>query len=107
MIFLIVTSLSFLIQPLDQIINDHQTATFECLVNETNLITVIWEKDGKQFSPRNVNITTIHTDNGTSSSLTLNRATVSDGGKYRCNATNADGNSVASMEAELISNHPS
>ena len=76
-------------------------------MNGNNLVTVAWEKDGKQFSPRNVNITTSYTDNGTSSSLTLNRATVSDGGKYRCNATNADGISVVSMEAELISNHPS
>ena len=42
-------------------------------------------------------------NNGISSSLSINRATVSDSGRYQCNATNVDGNSAVSTEAELIS----
>ena len=41
--------------------------------------------------------------NGVSSSLTLNRATVADSGKYRCRSTNSDGNSATSDEGELLS----
>ena len=40
---------------------------------------------------------------GVNSILTINTATVEDGGKYRCNATNADRISSVSDEAELIS----
>ena len=42
-------------------------------------------------------------NNGVSSSLTIKRSMVEDGGKYRCNATNVDKKSAVSEEADLIS----
>ena len=60
-----------------------------------------WEKDRQLYTSGVTEVTT-HS-NGVSSSLTLNRARVADSGKYRCNATNVDGNSSTSNEAELIS----
>ena len=42
-------------------------------------------------------------DNGVSSSLTIMKAMMEDGGKYRCIATNVDRKSAVSEEAELIS----
>ena len=93
--------------PLDQIIDNHQTATFECFVNGSdsiNVFSVIWEKDGRVFSSANKNVTIHNSNNGVVSNLTLNRAVVDNSGKYRCNATDVDGGSVVSTEAELISN---
>ena len=88
---------------MDQVITNSQTATFECFVNGSTSISVVWEKDRKKNITRNKDVK-IH-DNGGNNTLTLNRATVNDGGKYRCRATNDDGDTVVSKEAELISNH--
>ena len=41
--------------------------------------------------------------NGVRSILTINSSTVSDDGNYQCRATNVDGYSTASKDAELIS----
>ena len=89
--------------PSDQIVNNHQTATFECFVNGSTL-NVIWEKDGRAFSSGNKNVTIHNSNNGVVSNLILEKAVVNNSGKYRCNATNADGASAVSTEAELISN---
>ena len=85
---------------MDQIINNSQAATFECFVNGSKSTSVVWEKDGREYRRNRVN----DDNNGNSYSLTFNSARVNDGGKYRCNATNGDGYSVVSDEAELISN---
>lgn len=89
--------------PEDQVINNNQRVTFECFVNGSVSITVEWEKDRKKYIAKNRDVE-IHTNEG-NSSLTLNRATVNDGGKYRCRVTNQDDDTVVSKEAELISNH--
>jgi len=74
--------------------------TFHCFANGSNShISIAWEKDRRSYSS---GATQTHS-NGVSSSLTLNRATVVDSGKYRCRATNVDGNSSTSSEGELIS----
>ena len=89
--------------PLTQIVNNSEKVTFECFVNGSNNLTVTWERDGNQSPLENIkNI--VHND-GVNSSLTLNRATVDDSGKYRCRATNVDGMSATSNEAELISKY--
>ena len=79
-----------------------QNATFECFVNGSNsTLTVTWQKNNKQYNSGNVeNI--IHS-NGVRSILTINTVTLRDDGKYQCNATNVDGKSAESNEAELIS----
>ena len=64
-------------------------------------LTVTWERNGKQYNSGNVE-NTVH-NNGVSSNLTINMATVRDSGKYRCRAINVNGNSTVSTEAELIS----
>ena len=64
----------------------------------------MWQKDGRSLRNRNVKTHNVNTNNGTISNLTLDRATVKDSGKYRCKATNADDDSITSVEAELISN---
>lgn len=96
--------LEFWREPSDQTIHNNRTATFECFVNGSNSrITVNWVKDGLPFTKSTAtqrNYTT-----GVISNLTLNRATLSDSGKYQCNATNVDGDSFLSKEAELISNN--
>jgi len=84
--------------PQDQFVNRTDKATFECFVNGSDSLTITWVKDSKPYTARNI-ITKDH-----SSTLKINRAAVADSGKYQCNATNADGNSVMSNEAELISN---
>ena len=89
--------------PSNQIININQTAIFKCLVIGSDTITIKWQKDGGSLSNRNVKTQKI--SNGTTSNLTLDRATVKDSGKYRCKATNADDDSIVSVEAELISNN--
>ena len=95
-------SLSFSKHPSNQIININQTATFECSAYGSNTITIKWQKDGRSL--RNKNVKTHKANNGTTSNLTLDRATVKDSGKYQCKATNADMDSISSLEAELISN---
>ena len=102
-VFTTVGSLSFLKHPSNQIININQTATFECYVIGSNTITIKWQKDGRSLG--NKNVKTNKVNNGTTSNLTLDRATVKDSGKYRCKATNADDDSILSLEAELISNY--
>ena len=89
--------------PEDQVINNSQIARFECFVNGSVSITVTWERDGKEFIARSEDVK-IHSNRG-NNTLTLNRATVKDGGKYRCRADNGDGGIRLSNEAELISNH--
>ena len=96
-------SLSFLKHPSNQVININQTATFECSAYGSNTITIKWQKDGRSLG--NKNVKTNKVNNGTTSNLTLDRATVKDSGKYRCKATNADMDSILSLEAELISNY--
>ena len=85
--------------PLDQIINNNEEATFECFANGSVTLTITWEKDRRYYSSG----VTQTLSNGVGSSLTLNRATVANSGKYRCRATNVDGVSAISNEAELIS----
>ena len=75
--------------------------TFECFTNGTDSLTITWEKDGRSYNLSNTHVTA-HS-NGVSSSLILNRATVADSGKYRCRATNSDGNRATSDEGELLS----
>ena len=88
--------------PQDQIVIYNQKVTFECFVNKSsNLLTITWEKNGEQYNSGSV-VNTTHS-NGVSSSLTINRVTVKDSGKYSCRATNVNGNSTVSTEAELIS----
>ena len=88
--------------PQNQIVNDTQKAMFECFVNGSNSsVTVIWEKDQKKYETGNSE--NVMHSNGVTSTLTINEATMKDSGKFRCNATNADGKSVTSQEAELIS----
>ena len=88
--------------PQNQIVKSNQTVVFECFVNGSRTsLTVTWERNRIQHNSRNIG-NTIHS-NGVSSSLRIDRATADDGGKYRCNATSAGGNSAVSTEAELIS----
>ena len=75
---------------------------FECVVTGSDTIAIVWQKDGKSLSNRNVKVH--KANNGTTSNLTLDRATVKDSSKYRCKATNVDNDSILSLEAELISN---
>ena len=96
-------SLSFLKHPSNQVININHTAKFECFVTGSDAISIKWQKDGRSLSNRNVK--THKTNNETSSNLTLDRAIMKDSGKYRCKATNADDESIVSVEAELISNY--
>ena len=88
--------------PQDQVVNNRQTATFECFVNgSNNSLTVTWERNRKQYNSGNLE-NTVHS-NGVRSILTIIAVTLSDDGKYRCNATDIDGKSVVSNEADLIS----
>ena len=90
----------FLRHPLNHFVNNNDVVTFECFANASNTtITITWEKDGISYSS---GVTQTHS-NGVSSSLTVNRTTVADSGKYQCRATNSNGNSTKSYEAELIS----
>ena len=101
-IFVIAGLLLIQRHPQDEIIDYNQKVTFQCVVNgSNNLLTVTWERNGKQYNSGNVE-NTVH-NNGVSSNLTINMATVRDSGKYRCRATNVNGNSTVSTEAELIS----
>ena len=89
--------------PENQVIKNNQIAKFECFVNGSVSISVTWERDGRKVDTKS-NDVKIHS-NGSNNTLTLNRATVKDGGKYRCRADNGDGGIRLSNEAELISNH--
>ena len=75
--------------------------TFDCFANGSDSLTITWEKDGRSYTSGVTEVTTL--SNGVNSSLTLSIARVSNSGKYRCRATNVDGNSTTSMEAELLS----
>ena len=88
--------------PQNQIVNYNQKAIFECFVNGSgSSLTVTWERNRNQYNSGNMN--NILHSNGVRSSLTINQATVRDSGKYRCRATNDNGSSTVSTEAELIS----
>ena len=87
--------------PSTQVVNNSETVTFECFVSGSNNLTVTWEQNGNQYTSgiiKNIG----HNDR-VNSSLTLNRATVDDSGKYQCRVTNVDGKNATSNEAELIS----
>ena len=85
--------------PQNQIVNYNQKAIFECFVNgSSSSLTVTWERNRNQYNSGNVN--NILHSNGVRSSY---QATVRDSGKYRCRATNDNGSSTVSTEAELIS----
>ena len=88
--------------PLDQIINNNVTATFECFANGSKSISIVWQKDGSKNISGNEDVKVFA--NGSSYSLILYRATVKDSGKYKCIAVNKDGDSAMSKEAKLISN---
>ena len=87
--------------PQNQFVNNNDKVTFECFANGSDSLTITWEKDRRSFTSGVTQVTT-HSI-GVSSGLTLYRARVADSGKYRCRATNVDGNSSTSTEAELIS----
>ena len=87
--------------PQNQYLNNDVKVTFECFANGSDSLTITWEKDRRSYTLGVTQVTT-HS-NGMNSSLTLNRATVADSGKYRCRSTNTDGDSAISDEAELLS----
>ena len=89
--------------PMIQIVKVNEKVKFECFVSGSNsTLTVTWERNRKNYTSGNIN-NMIHS-NGVNSSLTIEEARViKHSGKYRCKATNADGRSVVSNEAELIS----
>jgi len=87
--------------PQNQFVNNNDRVIIECFANGSDTLNITWEKDRRSNSSGVTQVTT-HS-NGVSSNLTLNRATVTDSGKYRCRATNSYGNSSTSNEAELIS----
>ena len=87
--------------PLTQIVNNSEKVTFECFISGNNNLAVTWERDRSQYTLGSIK--NIVYNDGVNSSLILNRVTVDDSGKYRCRATNVDGMSATSNEAELIS----
>ena len=89
--------------PLTQVVNNSEQVIFQCFVSGSNNLTVTWERDGNQSTLGSIK-NKVHND-GVNSSLILNRATVDDSGKYRCRATNVEGKSATSNEAELISKY--
>ena len=86
--------------PQNQFVNNNDKVTFDCFANGSDSLTIRWEKDRRSYTSGATQVT--H-NNGVGSNLTLNRATVADSCKYQCRATNADGNSATSVQAELIS----
>ena len=77
---------------------------FECFANQSNgSLSVTWERNKLQYNTGNVE--NIAHSNGVRSILSINTAAVRDSGKYRCRATNINGNSTVSNEAELISKY--
>ena len=89
--------------PLTQVVNNSETVTFECFVSGSNNLTVTWERDGNQYTSGSIKNKV--SNDGVNSSLTLNRATVGDSGRYRCRATSVNRKSATSNEAELISKY--
>ena len=87
--------------PSTQVVNNSEKVTFECFVTGNNNVTVTWEGDGNHYTSGIIK--NLLYNDGVNSSLTLNTATVDDSGKYRCRATNVNGRSATSNEAELIS----
>ena len=87
--------------PSTQVVNNSEKVTFECYVTGSNNLTVTWERNRNQYASGIIK-NSGHND-GVNSSLTLNGATMGNSGKYRCRATNVDGKSATSNEAELIS----
>ena len=95
---LIAGDLMFQRQPMDQLVKQNSIASFNCTVNGSrDSIEITWERNGMIYTKHN----TTYSDG--ISKLTLSRVTVADSGKYRCRATNVDGGSAISNEAELIS----
>ena len=86
--------------PQNQFVNNNDTVTFDCFANGSDSLTITWEKDRRLYTSGATQVTT-HS-NGVSSSLILNKARVTDSGKYQCRATNVDGDSATSNEAELL-----
>ena len=84
--------------PQSQSVNSSDEVIFTCFVNGSDSLNITWVKGNIPYTTGNIS-TTDH-----SSILTIDRAIVNDSGKYQCKATNADGNSATSDEAELISN---
>ena len=91
-------SLMFRRHPQNQFVNNNNKVVFECFANGSDSVNITWLKNGASLSRGNI----MASDHG--SKLAINRARVSDSGKYQCRATNADGDSTTSNEAELISN---
>ena len=89
--------------PLTQVVNNSEKVTFECFVSGSSNLTVTWERDGNQYTSGSIK--NIVRSDGVNSSLTLNRATVDDSGKYQCRATSVNRKSATSNEAELISKY--
>ena len=88
--------------PMIQIVKFNEKVKFECFVSgSSSTLTVTWERNRKKNTLGNIR--NVINSNGVNSSLTIHKARVSHSGKYRCKATNADGKSAVSNEAELIS----
>ena len=87
--------------PQNQFVNNNDKVIFDCFANGSDSLNITWEKDRRSFTSDVTQVTT-HS-NGVSSSLTLDRTTVADSGKYQCRATDVDRNSVTSNEGELLS----
>ena len=81
---------------MNQIVNNNETATFECFVNGSNSIYIVWQKDGSQNITKNKDVEVV--SNGSSISLIIRRATVKDSGTYHCRATNDDDYSVGKFQ---------
>ena len=84
--------------PQDQFVNNSDKVVFECFADGSDSVNITWLRNSASFRRWSI----ITSDHG--SKLTINKARVSDSGKYQCKATNADGDSTTSNEAELISN---
>jgi len=87
--------------PQNHFVNNTEKVKFDCFANGSETLNITWEKDRRSYTSGVTQDT--RRNNGVSSSLTLNRARVTDSGKYRCRATNVDGNSTTSNEGELLS----
>jgi len=84
--------------PQDQFVYNTDKVVFECFANGSDLIDITWLKNSALLRKGSI----MRSDHG--SKLTLRRVRVADSAKYQCRATNADGDSTTSNEAELISN---
>ena len=84
--------------PQDQFVTNSDKVVFKYFANGSDSIDITWLKNSSSLRKGSI----MTSDHG--STLTINRARVADSGKYPCRATNADGDSTTSNEAELISN---